>query len=317
MFNEKKKTIKEDWFVGSKMNEVKVDALTRDNNGAWWSKPQNNQQQLPYDSTGNSSVSLKPSNSSYFYQVPGTMQSSLPPRIIPEGLSNQVQWNLPQVPNMAAEPFNPMSLAKGIQCPVSIPASNHPANGGQQQQNVRENYDNSGNPTADAMDVYNSLQKSAGSGTANRLPIPTMVSGNAMAAGDTPIVNYDRFIVANLNRNRGNSDNIRGDLFITPILPDSNTNSLIMFRPSSGTEVLNTGAMAVLTGAYNETNAKTANLAMAGNSGALNTFSGVAWARPESSSVGLQIASNADMLSQKTGGTTNFGDAQTNVSMTI
>ena len=108
MFNEKKKTIKEDWFVGSKMNEVKVDALTRDNNGAWWSKPQNNQQQLPYDSTGNSSVSLKPSNSSYFYQVPGTMQSSLPPRIIPEGLSKQVQWNLPQVPNMAAEPFNKM-----------------------------------------------------------------------------------------------------------------------------------------------------------------------------------------------------------------
>jgi len=90
-----------------------------------------------------------------------------------------------------------------------------------------------------------------------------------------------------------------------------------MFRPSQGTEVLNTGAMAVLTGAYNETNAKTANLAMAGNGGAFNTFSGVAWARPESSSVGRQIAVNADVLSQKGTGTTNFGEAQKNGSTSV
>jgi len=298
----RKKSTQENWWGYGKF-VPKVDSLI--DNGRW-SNPQNNQSQLPYPNQASSSSSI--------YQVPGYAQSSLSPRIMGGGIADKVQYNLPSLPHMGLEPFNPMSLANGIQCPPSSssPSPSHP--------HIKENFDYTQEGRAstsfNAQQSYQNLQNNSLNKAANRLPIPSMLSNN-QEAGETPVVNYDRFIVANLSRQRGPSDYIRGDLFITPVLPDNNTNSLIMFRPSSGTEVLNTGAMAVLTGAYNETNAKTANLAMAGNSGALNTFSGVAWARPESSSVGLQIASNADMLSQKTGGTTNFGDAQTNVSMTI
>lgn len=307
----RQKSTQENWWGMGKF-VPKVDSLI--DNGRW-SNPQNYQQQLPYPNRDNG----QQQQSSYFYQVPGNAQSALSPRILPQGLSDKVQYNLPALPQMGLEPFNPMSLARNIQCPPSggaAPSPYPPTN-----MPVKEHFDytNGGRSTtsAEAQQTYNALQQSAGNEAASRLPIPTMISGNAQASGDTPVVNYDRFIVANLSRNRGAADFIRGDLFINPILPDSNTNSLIMFRPSQGTEVLNTGAMAVLTGAYNETNAKTSNLAMAGNGGAFNTFSGVAWARPESSSVGRQIAVNADVLSQKGMGTTNFGDATTNVSMTV
>jgi len=305
----RKKSTQENWWGMGKF-VPKVDSLI--DNGRW-SNPGNYQQQLPYPNRDGGQQ-----QSSYFYQVPGNAQSALSPRILPQGLADKVQYNLPALPQMGLEPYNPMSLARGIQCP---PAGGAGPAGPADHGAIKEHFDytSGGRSTtsADAVKTYNALQESAGNEAASRLPIPTMMSGSAQASGDTPVVNYDRFIVANLSRNRGAADYIRGDLFINPILPDSNTNSLIMFRPSNGTEVLNTGAMAVLTGAYNETNAKTANLAMAGNGGAFNTFSGVAWARPESSSVGRQIAVNADVLSQKGMGTTNFGDAQTNVSMSV
>jgi len=295
----RKKSTQENWWGYGKF-VPKVDSLI--DNGRW-SNPQNNQSQLPYPNQSSTSSSI--------YQVPGYAQSSLSPRIMGGGIADKVQYNLPSLPHMGLEPFNPMSLANGIQCP---PSSSSPS-----QHHIKENFDYTQEGRAstsyNAQQSYQNLQNHSLNKAANRLPIPSMLSNN-QEAGETPVVNYDRFIVANLSRQRGPSDYIRGDLFITPVLPDNNTNSLIMFRPSNGTESLNTGAMAVLTGAYNETNALTSNLSMAGNSGVQNTFSGIAWARPQTTSVGQQIANNA-MASQKATGSTTFGDVASSVEMSM
>lgn len=90
-----------------------------------------------------------------------------------------------------------------------------------------------------------------------------------------PIV-YDRLIYANArSRLRGQGDYIRGDLPCIPVLPESNPDSLIMFRPSVTPSIdLNQGALNVL-GGYDNTTMKQLQTLMARSSdGTLGTFSG-------------------------------------------
>jgi hypothetical protein len=90
-----------------------------------------------------------------------------------------------------------------------------------------------------------------------------------------PIV-YDRLIYANArSRLRGQSDWIRGDLPIVPVLPESNPDSLVMFRPSVAPSIdLNQGALNVL-GGYDNTSMKQLQTLMAKSTdGTLGTFSG-------------------------------------------
>lgn len=90
-----------------------------------------------------------------------------------------------------------------------------------------------------------------------------------------PIV-YDRLIYANArSRLRGQSDWIRGDLPIVPVLPESNPDSLVMFRPSVAPSIdLNQGALNVL-GGYDNTSMKQLQTLMSkSTNGTLGTFSG-------------------------------------------
>lgn len=90
-----------------------------------------------------------------------------------------------------------------------------------------------------------------------------------------PIV-YDRLIYANSrSRLRGQGDYIRGDLAVVPVLPESNPDSLVMFRPSVTPSIdLNQGALNVL-GGYDNTSMKQLQTLMARSSnGTLGTFSG-------------------------------------------
>ena len=287
----REKTTKEHWWGTGKFT-VKSDVLTADGR---YSNPQNYQQSvLP---VGSAPAGFQ---SSGIFQVPGNAQSRVPPRIIPQGLSSQVSYNLPTLSKMACDPSDPLSLA-GAVARTDKPRMHEPFD-----------YSDKGMSSVsyNAQQQSEALTDSSGALSTSSLPVPTMV-GNYQDAGDIQTVNYDRFIVANLDRNRGQGDWIRGDVAIAPVLPSLDTNSLIMFRPSKGTETLNTGAMAVLGGAFNELNRDTCSLAMQSSGGALNTMSGIAWSRPENTSVGAQIAVNAqNMASSKSTGTIGLGDIQ-------
>lgn len=293
-----KKSTREDWWGNGKFT-VKVDNLI---DGGKRSNPQNYQQQLP--NPYNTPLPSAPVQSSGFFQVPGTYASTLPPRIIPEGLSGQVSYNLPTLNQMAVDPANPLSIARCVQTPA--PASVESFDYGNYGKNL---------PSTVAQSDRLQQQDQSSLIASSTLPVPSMVRTHqeqtSSVPTNTPTVSYDRFIVANLNRQRGHGDWIRGDLFINPILPNTDVNSPIWFRPSQGTEVLNTGAMAVLGGAYNDTNRQTCNLAMHGSGGSINTMAGVAWARPESTPVGAQIAQNAQNIAASKGiGSISLGDAQ-------
>lgn len=305
------KTTKEGWWGGAKFNP-RVNNLI--DNGRV-SNPQNYQAQLPNFYAPQKQQEM-PSN---FYQVPGKYDGKLSPRFYPGCLAAQVQYNLPSINNMACEPTNPLSYAQAVQTLGRTPDKPDatscivPQSTGQP---TKENFQYPENSTSyqaqvDAMDLRNDSTVIS----ANTLPVPTMVDlhGGTQGIGpsDQPTVSYDRFIVANLNRQRGYGDWIRGDLNINPILPNGDVNSPIWFRPSSGVEVLNTGAMAVLGGVYNETNRATCDLSMAGTGGAVNTLSGTALARMGNTSMGAQIAQNAiNLASNKSIGHIGLGDAQ-------
>jgi Family of unknown function (DUF5850) len=90
-----------------------------------------------------------------------------------------------------------------------------------------------------------------------------------------PVV-YDRLIYANArSRLRGRGDYIRGDLPIVPVHPESNPQSLIMFRPSVSEHIdLNQGALNVLGGYDNVTQKQLQNLMARSSNGCVGTFSG-------------------------------------------
>lgn len=90
-----------------------------------------------------------------------------------------------------------------------------------------------------------------------------------------PIV-YDRLIYANArSRLRGAGDPIRGDLPIVAVLPESNPDSLVMFRPSVTPSIdLQQGALSVLGGYDNTTQKQLQNLMARSTNGTMGTFSG-------------------------------------------
>ncbi len=114
--------------------------------------------------------------------------------------------------------------------------------------------------------IREGLEESAGS----QLQQPQLpVAG----AGQEPqVIIYDRIVTANKkSRLHGQGDYIRGDLPIAP-------SNLRYFRPSVNPNLdLNTGAMAVLGGAFNETSRSTIGMAMQDAGDSRNTFAGIAW----------------------------------------
>ncbi len=196
-----------------------------------------------------------------FFTVPGYAQTAISARFSSGGLGAAVQYNMPSVNNMAMNPNNPSSA----------PAL----------ANIVEGFE-------DTLKVaQNSLPAAQGTAELDaQLSLPA-ADMNAVT-GAAPLV-MDRFIFANQKSNlRGAADPIRGDLAIAPC-------STGWFRPSVNMSTdLNSGALAVMGGAYNETMRTTAGTMMAANGGTDTTQAGVNFAQPAYTALG-----RANMASQK------------------
>lgn len=107
-----------------------------------------------------------------------------------------------------------------------------------------------------------------------------------------PIV-YDRLIYANArSRLRGAGCAIRGDIPIVPILPESNPDSLVAFRPSVSPNIdLQQGALSVMGGYDNTTQKQLNSLIQRSSGGTLSTFAGT----PINNSV-INCASSSDIV---------------------
>ena len=219
-----------------------------------------------------------------FVQVPGYYQSNPPPRFIDKGMGASVRYNLPPSKVQSLDPKNPLPYANAVEC----------------QPPTKENYDynpSSASYTA-AMETANLDHKSnkVVTDVLQSAPLPPKpmdcVSGGDGADHDRePTVSYDRIIVANLPRQRGHSDYIRGDLPIIPQKPVLDPNSFIQFRPSNGPEVLNTGAIAAMVGAYAETPRQVATLQFQNVGGTLDTAGGTQYAPMLTTAYGQQTLS--------------------------
>jgi len=267
---------------------LKVDVV---NPSTQQSVPGNNQQQL----------------SPPVFTVPGTAQSPLSPRFSNTGFGANITYNLPEIQHLAVEPNNPLQLSplqyanvidkKGI-----IESSS---------MNVRENF-------KDPSVEYKELQRSQReSGEDNSAALPVQSMSTATASGSNVPLVMDRFIVAGMkSRLYGQGDFIRGDLGITPVLPNADPNSCTWFRPSVNPALdLNQGSLSVIAGAFNEQGRSLAQLQLQANSGSLNTFQGTAWASPPNTSSYAAMAANAAMAAQKQSVSTNGaigGDISTN-----
>lgn len=197
------------------------------------------------------------------YTVPGTYQSPLTPRFSNTGYGAYITYNLPEKQNLGVDPKDPMMLAKMVEKPKLKESFNYPPD----------------SSSAEYQQKYDSLTKPFSAPNqkeiVSELPVQTMATSNG---SEVPLV-MDRFIVSNLKSYKyGAGDYIRGDLPITPILPQSDPYSAVMFRPSTAPSIdLNPGAMAVMGGAYNENVRDTVQLQLQGNGGLRNTFAGVGW----------------------------------------
>jgi len=193
------------------------------------------------------------------FQVPGTYQSDLSPRINPLGVNSYVKYNPPSEQNMANYPNDPLS------------------------RNVQENYDDTLSiakmveaPKIDKTNTVTELDhekareklKQQGREVRDRLPVPNM---NTVNCGDKKDVYYnaDRYIFA-LQKSRlySRADPIRGDIPITPCNPDKNPFSNTWFRPSVTPRYdLNAGALGVIAGPTNVTQQQLLELMSSSTSG--------------------------------------------------
>lgn len=199
------------------------------------------------------------------YTVPGQYQSPLAPRFSNTGYGAYITYNLPEKKNMAVDPSNPMMLASMVEAPKqhAKEAFRYPPDSSSTE--YQQKYDSLTKPLTQQKEIV------------SELPVQTMSTSNG---NEVPLV-MDRFIVSNLKSYKyGAGDYIRGDLPITPILPQSDPYSAVMFRPSTAPSIdLNPGAMAVMGGAYNENVRDTVQLQLQSNAGLRSTFGGVQWDR--------------------------------------
>ena len=165
-----------------------------------------------------------------FYTVPGTFQSELSPRFMNEGFGADITYNFPEQKFMAAEPDNPLSLANDVE---------------NFEQQVQENYENVETKFAQVHEP---------------IPLPKTMDGptreeygSGSPAAVPQFKTYDRLITTTGQRTGQTNqyDRIRGDL---PILPSTESCGWFQSRYANP-QYLGTGALAVLGGASNNTDA--------------------------------------------------------------
>jgi hypothetical protein len=182
-----------------------------------------------------------------FFQIPGLMQSRVPPRFSNAQYGANIRYKLPESDSMAFDVSNPMAQ-------------------GQMVADTR----------ASSVKLKTSKKTPDYVEASDMLPVSDLMAQNLMGGGDDgdkPPIIYDRFIYANQrSRLKLDSDYIRGDIPITPMATG-------WFRPSATPHLdLNSGAMGVLGGLDNQTNQQMLALRSASSSGGVDTGSGVNFA---------------------------------------
>ena len=232
------------------------------------------------------------------YQVPGTFQAQIPPRVFGGSYGANILYNIPDSKNLAV-PVNPLTfgnMAKqnynsnqqvtenygGPSCGAG--GSFPPSYGGPQvgggydgtgaPPNMRSNYaaSNFNQVTAELRDGPDALD------VTDTLPVGTMDTVNALGEVEQKFVVNNLMYSQKIDRNFAQSDYIRGDLAIVPCARD-------WFQvPARPRTMLNSGAMNVLAGLDNE---NTKSLAALLNSGTgYSTIGGIDLTPQELSSVG-------------------------------
>ena len=221
-----------------------------------------------------------------FQTVPGTYQSNLSPRFSNVGYGAQINYNMPSMSNLGS-PRNPLDGS-------SVQSLNR-----EMSQVVQENFDYGTNSKNPSVSFQNEQKLLCGDHSSSSVST-NLQSGNVglsdesnlpaqgMEGGSPSNLVFDRLMTTSskVGRNYGQSDFIRGDL---PIAPCNTGWFQVATNPSIQ---LNSGAMAVLGGAYNSTANQLANLKMAASGGALTTQGGVNLKAPAFTSVGQLNMSN-------------------------
>lgn len=183
----------------------------------------------------------------------GTFQSAPPPRMFAGQIPSSVSLDLPSSQNMAFTANSPFATPPGA---VNTMMTYEGFDGAGPSMN-RENP--SILPTSALSGGTAAISGSSGSGS----------GGMAANAGDQPVM-FDRNIFANIiGRNFGQGDPIRGDLPIAP-------NKSGWFQVSANPAIdLQTGALAVMGGTFNEQGQNIASLVNMSSGGTKTAISGV------------------------------------------
>lgn len=236
-------------FVGINMKS-RTERIACDSQGNCESLPGGNQATLS-ECQYNTRENYGSQGPDYFYEVPGQKDKNLIDRFSPNGLGSAVNYNLPDVEHLGTTPEQYANIVEGY-CGES------------------NNFDSSKTPEyVDANEVK---------------PMPS-----AMESDQDIKVIYDRQIYApTKSKSCSQGDWIRGDLPIVNINPTiGDANSLIWGRPAANPVTdLNSGAMAVLGGAYNDTCRDLASLQQRSSDGLWNIAGGSPWKRLENTPYG-------------------------------
>lgn len=197
------------------------------------------------------------------YQVPGTWQSAVPPRLSNYDVGANIRYNTPPTQFLAANPAQPLEMARIV-----------PAN----QTVIRETFEQEQSQSA-VPQFQAQLQGLKKIDITNMLPVQSAQEAMPNELGEDavqPIV-YDRFYYANQrSRYYKLGDPIRGDL---PIMPAETG----WFRTSVQPNIdLQAGSLAVIGGAQNETTQQLLALQSAARNGFNNVGSGISYSVQQS-----------------------------------
>ena len=222
--------------------------------------------------------------------VPGTYQANLSPRFSNVNYGAQIRYNMPSMPNQGS-PRNPLDGS-------SVHSLNR-----EMSQVVQENFDYGTNPKNPSVSFEKEQKLLCGDNSSASVST-NLNSGNVGLADESALpvqgmegasasnLVFDRLMYApKVGRQFQHGDYIRGDL---PIAPCNTGWFQVSANPAQD---LNTGAMAVLGGAYNSTANQLANLTMAASSGATTTAGGVNLKAPAFTPVGQLNMSNQQQTS--------------------
>ena len=206
---------------------------------------------LPSRQKENFDPRMESRNNVPVFEVPGTKQSYLPPRMNPNGLGSYVNYKIPNENELASNPADPLSVAGGV-----LP---------------REDF--VGETPSENQEQVKAL-RGQGSLVFNELPVSPMTNSLGTETDNEFFVNSERLIFAlKKDRNTGNGCMIRGDLGIIP-------NNGQWFQVPANPATLTQGALMAIAGPTNVTAQQAPELSMRATAGTDNTYGGGTLAVP-------------------------------------